>query len=239
MPKRKTNSVLTPTTTYVSRTIEARVYVNLKRLDDAIRETGRSERFICEDADIEPRNLANWRKGYKALRTTLELLAEVLEIDVRELIVDEQLSNSDAKVYRDLSPGSFANPFTIRKISGHWRIEGEDIVAPPDFAYEVPPKNLGGMIEMFQDERQISGKGVDHDQAPLIIEGAFIDPDHIRGKYDIEHPRIGILSGVLAATYQRCGTKITGHYLGREAGGYGQDFLLGRFTMTLEGSRDQ
>jgi transcriptional regulator with XRE-family HTH domain len=210
---------------------QERVLVNVVRLDEAIRQSGKSQRELCETARIDPRSVANWRRGRHAYRTTLQLLAGVLGIDVRELIDDDSMPPLQ-------EPGLPAPRY--RKIVGKWIIEGGDIESPPFFEYLIEPRPMGGHIQLRQDDNgQIFGEGIDHDQAPLRFRGQFIGPDHFRGQYDIEHPRMSAVSGVLVGKLEMCGTKVQGFYLGRETGGYGQDFLLGNFTLKLAGSRDE
>lgn len=86
----------------------------------------------------------------------------------------------------------------------------------------------------------IFGEGVDHDAAPLQFRGEFIGEDFLRGNYDIGHPRMSRVSGIVIAKLEASGTTMNGKYLGRVVDFYGAgiDFLLGWFQMTLVGSRD-
>ena len=225
---KKSKSVCTPDLSVSAESPgQERVLVNITNLDEAIRKSGKSKKDIFESAGVETKNYSNWKRGRRAYRNTLALIATVLQVETIALIQDATLAAVE-------SPIASAR---IRKLSGDWIIEGGDIQAPPDFVYQ--PKILGGRIRFEQDELgHFVGVGVDHDQAPLTLNGQLIGPDHVRGEYDIEHPRMSFVSGVLVAKLELCGTKICGYYLGRETGGYGQDFLLGKVTLTLDGSRD-
>ena len=208
-----------------------RVDVNIDRLDEAIRKSARSLKDIFESARVEPKNYVNWRNGSRAFRKTLELIAIELSVDVRQLILDGSLPTFE----------SVAVLPKVRKLSGEWKLEGGDIKAPQYFDYAIEPKKLSGRIRLEQDENGgIFGEGVDHDAAPLHFEGEFIGEDFLRGNYDIGHPRMSRVSGVVAGKLESCGTIINGKYLGRVVDFYGPgiDFLLGWFQMTLEGSRD-
>lgn len=206
---------------------QERVEVDIANLDEAIRKSGKSKKEIFEAARVETKNYSNWKNGRRAYRKTLALVADELETDTR-LLIKGGLPSPENR------PVASAK---LRKVTGRWIITGADIQAPPHFVYQ--PKPLGGAIELKQDEQgNIEGEGVDHDKAPLFFKGEFIGLDHLRGKYDVEHPRMSTVSGVLVAKFELCGTKITGFYLGRETGGYGQDFLLAKITLTLDGSRD-
>lgn len=100
---------------------QERVDVNMDRLDEAIRRSGRSRKDIFESARVEPKNYVNWRKGSRAFRKTLELIAVELSVDVRQLIFDGSLPASE----------SVAVLSKVRKLSGEWKLEGRDIKATP------------------------------------------------------------------------------------------------------------